>query len=35
MRSGFDINLIQGDGYLVIPLSMIRLGNPWLIREKT
>ena len=27
MRSGFDINLIQGDGYLVIPLSMIRLGN--------
>jgi len=27
MRSGFDINLIQGDGYLVIPLSMIRLSN--------
>ncbi len=27
MRTGFDINLIQGDGYLVIPLSMVRLGN--------
>ena len=27
MRSGFDINKIQGDGYLVIPLSMARLST--------
>lgn len=25
MKTGFDINKIQGDGYLVIPLSMARL----------
>lgn len=27
MHSGFDINKIQGDGYLVIPLSMARLAT--------
>nr|MBA4405400.1 hypothetical protein [Nanoarchaeum sp.] len=25
MKHGFDINLIQGDGYLVIPVSMARI----------
>lgn len=27
MKSGHDINLIQGDGYLVIPISMARLST--------
>jgi hypothetical protein len=27
MRTGFDINKIQGDGYLIIPLSMSRLAS--------
>jgi len=27
MRSGYDINQIQGDGYLILPLSMSRLSN--------
>ncbi|MDO8408132.1 MAG: hypothetical protein Q7S95_02760 [bacterium] len=27
MKSGFDINRIQGDGYLILPLSMSRLAK--------
>ena len=27
MKSGFDINKIQGDGYLILPLSMSRLAT--------
>lgn len=27
MRSGFDVNRINGDGYLILPLSMSRLAN--------
>jgi hypothetical protein len=27
MKSGFDINTIKGDGYLILPLSMSRLGT--------
>lgn len=27
MKSGFDINRIQGDGYLILPLSMSRLAT--------
>jgi len=27
MRDGYDINRISGDGYLVLPLSMIRLAH--------
>ncbi|MBI4116635.1 hypothetical protein HY449_02740 [Candidatus Pacearchaeota archaeon] len=27
MKSGFDINFIEGDGYLVLPLSMARLAG--------
>ncbi|HBV58030.1 MAG TPA: hypothetical protein DEB73_02075 [Candidatus Magasanikbacteria bacterium] len=25
MKSGFDINLIEGDGYLILPISMARI----------
>ena len=27
MRTGFDVNKIEGDGYLILPLSMSRLAN--------
>ncbi|MBD3252357.1 hypothetical protein GF386_01350 [Candidatus Pacearchaeota archaeon] len=27
MKSGYNINVIQGDGYLVIPISMVRIST--------
>lgn len=27
MKSGYDISLIKGDGYLVLPISMARIST--------